>query len=417
VPNRLPSRDPVERALTSAIVASSLAIGVFYAVSALYFTRVVDLPATTVGLGLTVAGAVGVVASYVGGPVSDRWGADRVMLGATAWHGAGLLAYVFADGTLWFVLIACWAVGTRSLQGTARSALLARWFTGAERVTVRARLRVVTNVCIGLGTCLAAVALAVDTAAAYRVAMAAVGVSALVACLPLIGLRARVPDLALRMRPLPAADGGAPAGRSPLRDRTYLAAVAGTSVIAMQFGLLTVGVPLWIADHTTAPEVLISVLMVLNTALVALFQVRAARGTHDIVRAGRAVRRGGLLLALACLLYAAAGGADVVVAVTVLVLAELVGSAAEVFSEAGSWGLAFELADPVNAGAYQGVSQTGYAVAGMLAPALVTATAIDHGTWGWVLLAVLFAGAGCGTAAVAGRAAARAPMGEPEPVG
>ena len=74
-----------------------------------------------------------------------------------------------------FTLIACVAVGGRSLQGSAKSTLQARWFLGAERVEIRARLRVVTNVFIGLGTVLAGVALLVDTAAAYRTTMVVVG--------------------------------------------------------------------------------------------------------------------------------------------------------------------------------------------------------------------------------------------------
>ncbi len=403
----LPS-DPVERALLVATAAGAVATGLFYAVSALYFTRVVGLPATTVGVGLTVAGAVGVAASYAGGRASDRWGADRLVLGATAVHGLGLLAYVFASGTVSFVAIACWAVGSRSLQGSARAALQARWFVGAERVAVRARLRVVTNVGIGLGTCLAAAALVLDTAVAYRATMAVVGLMALLATGPLRGLRQRTPGLATRMVPPRTTDpDGAVAGRSPLRDRTYLTTVSLTSVMAIQFGLLTVGVPLWIAGHTAAPPVLISVLLAANTVLVALLQVPASRGTHDVRVAGRALRRGGVLLAVACGGYGLAGETGVVLAVVLLSLAAVAGAVAEVFSEAGSWGLAFELADPVNAGAFQGVHQTGYALAHMLAPAIVTATAIDHGLAGWALLAALFAGAGTGVALVASRRAGR----------
>ena len=51
--------DPVERALTLATISASLSTGLFYSVSALYFTRVIGLEATTVGVGLTIAGAVG----------------------------------------------------------------------------------------------------------------------------------------------------------------------------------------------------------------------------------------------------------------------------------------------------------------------------------------------------------------------
>lgn len=397
--------DHVERALTLATMTASLATGLFYSVSALYFTRVIGLSATTVGLGLTIAGAVGVAASFGGGLAADRVGADRLQLWANAVQGLALLAYVFAGSAPVFVLVACVAVGSRSLQGTAKATLQARWFTGAERVEIRARLRVITNVFIGLGTVLAGAALLVDTATAYRTTMVAVGLFAALATVPLAGLRDRVEGFGTCMDVHLATD--RPTGPSPLRDRTYLTSVALNSIIAMQFSLQSVGVPLWIVTRTEAPEVVISVLLVLNTVFVALFQVRAARGTHDIRVAGRTVRRGSLLLAAACLLYAAAGSAGAVVAVVVLVVAELLGSWAEVWCEAGGWGLAFELADPVSAGRYQGLSNTGYSLAGMVAPALVTATAVDHGLPGWVFLAAVFALAGTAVAAVARHAAGR----------
>ena len=396
--------EPVHRALTLTTASASLATGLFYSVSALYFTRVVGLGATTVGLGLTVAGAVGVLASFLGGYAADRVGADRLQLAANAVQGVAMLAYVLAGSALAFTLVACVAVGSRSLQGSAKAALQARWFTGADRVEVRARLRVVTNVFIGLGTVLAALALLVDTAAAYRATMVVVAVLLGASTVPLLGLRTvpgfgGVMDVHL--------DPDRVRGRSPLRDRTYVTSVALNSVIAMQFSMTSVGVPLWIVTRTEAPAVVISVLLVMNTVLVALFQVRAARGTHEIAVAGRTVRRGSLLLACGCLLYAAAGSVGAVAAVALLVGAELLGTWAEIWCEAGAWGLAFELADPASAGAYQGLAQTGYALASMVAPALVTATAVDHGLPGWAFLAALFAVAGAGVGLVARHAARR----------
>ncbi len=399
--------EPVERALTLSTITAALSTGLFFSVSALYFTRVIGLSATTVGLGLTIAGAVGVAASYLGGHLADRVGADRLQVVANAVQGAALLAYVWAGTALTFTLIACVAVGGRSLQGTARAAVQARWFSGPERVAVRARLRVVTNVCIGAGTCLAAAALVADTAAAYRATMVAIAVLTGAATVPLTGLRQRVPGLAACLAGGVDDTGARLRGPSPLRDRTYLTSVALNSVIAMQFGMQSVGVPLWIATRTDAPTVMISLLLVVNTVFVALFQVRASRGTHDIGYAGRTVRRGSLLLAAACLLYGSAGIGGAVAAVLVLLAAELLGSAAEVWCEAGGWGLAYELADPLSAGAYQGLSQTGYALANMLAPLVVTATAVDHGLPGWVLLATLFALAGTAVAELARRAAGR----------
>jgi hypothetical protein len=188
---------------------------------------------------------------------------------------------------------------------------------------------------------------------------------------------------------------------SPLRDTRYLTIAALNGIITMQFGLLTVGMPLWVTQHTHAPAATVGLLLVVNTVIVALYQVRATRLVRDVPAAGRAVLLASLLLLLACLMYAAAAHFTAAMAVGVLVLAVLAHSAGEILSEAGSWELAFELADPRNIGAYQGVSQTGFAVGTALAPAVVTSTAIDHATFGWLLLGMIFVAAGAGTLLVA----------------
>jgi hypothetical protein len=403
--------DRVARSLTLSTMAFALSSGVFYTVSALYFTRVIGLGATTVGLGLGIAGGVGVLAAYGAGWLSDRVGAHHVQAWATGLNGLAMLAYTLASDAVVFTLVASLAIGLRSASGSSKQAMLARWYTGPERVEVRARMRVVTNVFIGLGTVAAAAALLVDTPAAYRTAMISVGVLLLLAALPLARLGRQVPELAARMvqqvateQPIDEQAAGTRRGSSPWRDRRYVAAVACNAVVAMHFGLQTVGVPLWVAT-TEAPTAMVAVLLVLNTVVVALLQVRASRGTHDVRHAGVTVRRASWLLAAACVLYALAGYGNLAAACALLVVAALAHSLGEILGEAGGWGMAFELADPQHAGAYQGLSQTGYALASMVAPALVTATAIEHGTVGWLGLAALFVAAGTAAAVVArGRA-------------
>ncbi|MFC7880023.1 MFS transporter [Isoptericola sp. NPDC057391] len=420
-------RDPVARALTVSTMALATSNGVFYAVSVLYFTRVVGLSAGTVGLGLGIAGGAGVLGAFLAGRWSDRVGAHRVQVCGVAAQAVALAAYSFTADAVSFTLAAVVAVGARGVHSTARQALLARWFTGPERVEVRARLRVVMNVFIGLGTLAAAVALLLDTAAAYRTAMVATAVLLLAAVVPLLVLPRRVPELAERMLAdasstagVQAASSGADVddeapARRPWRDRTYVASVALNAVVAMQFGVMTVGVPLWVAT-TDAPTAVVSALLVVNTVMVALLQVRASRGTHDVRGAGRAVRRGSVLLAAACVLYAVAGYGSLVAATALLVLAAAAHSLGEVLSEAGGWGMAFELADPRQAGAYQGLSQTGYALAGMAAPVVVTALPVRFGTPGWLALGAIFVVAGTGAAWVARRAADARPVDDVVPV-
>jgi len=388
--------DPVARALTAASLSLTVANGMFYAVSALLFTRAMGIPAVTVGIGLTVSGAVGVLTSLGAGYLADRVGALRLLTLCVVAQGLSLASFSVVDGVPAFVAVACLATGARQAGASARSALVARSFTGPSRVEMRARLHVVVNVGIGLGTCVAAAALLVDTPAAYRIAVFAVGCVTTTGALPLVRL-ARSTEAARRLAE-PAASGPEPdeatqavsSGRSPFRDPQYLVVVGLTSVFAVHFGLQTVGLPLWIASHTEVPSVMISVLLVLNTVLVALFQVRFARGATTVPSAARTMTRACVVLVVACGLYAAASVGNVALAVTVLVVAALVHAAAELWGEAGSWTLSFDLADERTAGAYQGLSTMGYAVATMIAPLLVTTTVISHGPAGWAMLAGLF---------------------------
>ncbi|WP_412745528.1 MFS transporter [Krasilnikovia sp. MM14-A1004] len=387
---------PVKRVLTWATMATSTAKGMMFSVSALFFTTVAGISPATVGVGLTVAGAGGVVTAFASGRLCDRFGPRRVLMVAATAQGGALAAYCLTRDAGTFVLVACVAVGAESVQRTARVALLARAFTGPDRVGVRAWLRVVDNVSIAAGSGFAAVALAVGSRSAYLAAVLAAAVLTLVALVPLRALPAFI-----------GVGGERPAqgGRSPLEDRRYLTATALHAVVSVQFLLLTVGMPLWVTGHTAAPDVTVALLLLLNTGLVSFLQVWSTRLVNDVPSAGRAVFHGTVLLLAACLCYAAAGyPSSAGFAVALLVAAVVAHSLGEIVSETGGWELAFEWADPANSGAYQGVSQAGVAIGRAVAPVAVTSTAIGLGLPGWLLLGSVFLAAGAGTRALsAGR--------------
>ncbi|MCM3504229.1 MFS transporter [Curtobacterium sp. ODYSSEY 48 V2] len=404
-------QDPTLRRLLTVTLVDTLGRGAFFTLTSLYLITIVGLPAVAVGLGLTVAGAVGVAASLVFGHLADRFSARRMLVWLHLVQGLALISYVLVHDLP--TLVATASVVTLAQQGgsAVRSAAVGRAFPGTERVRVRATMRTVTNVGIGVGTALAAVPLAIGTGEAYRVTMALSGALFLASAVLVAGLSAARVDAA----PADRTDTGTivrrePAGRSPYRDVRFLAVTALTGLFGMQFGLFEVGVPIWIVQHTVAPDVLVSPLLLVNTVIVVLLQVRLSRGTDTVAGAARVMRHAGWVMAVACGLWAAAGwvrGDDWVPAATataVLVLAAVAHSLAEITSSAAGWALSFELAPADRIGAYQGVYGTGYAVAAMIAPTVVTLTAVDLGTAGWAILAVVFLGSALGVGAIAGRA-------------
>lgn len=406
---RYRGQDPVLRGLLASTLVGTIGRGLFFTLTVIYMTRVIGLSPLAVGGGLTIAGAVGVASSFCGGYLADRVGAKRLLVAATVVMAVGLLGYAFVSGFTSYLVAACVVVGGQGTVQSARSALLARAFVGPARVSARATMRVVTNVGIAVGTAVAGIALVVDDAVVYRGALLGGGGLFLASVVWIV----RVPYV--DPAPLHGGHADRSRGRSPLRDGRYLTVTVLGAVTTMQFGLFEVGVPVWVTQHTEAPAAVVSVLLLMNTAIVIALQIPLSRGTHDVGGAGRASLVGGLLMVVACALWAAAATGAPVVAVVVLLAAAAAHSLAEVHLAAGGWGLGFELADPARAGAYQGVYGTGSAIGGMLAPAVVTQTAIGLGTPGWIVLASAFGGAGLGLWLVARRAVAGRPVADGGP--
>ena len=117
----------------------------------------------------------------------------------------------------------------------------------------------------------------------------------------------------------------------------------------------------------------------------------------------------GWLMVGACLIYALAAGLPTWAAIVILIIGMITHTFAEILSQAGAWGLSFELADPVRAGAYQGVFGMGFSLGALASPIVVNATAITFGFAGWAMLAAIFLAAAVGIWVIARRAAASGP--------
>ena len=254
----------------------------------------------------------------------------------------------------------------------------------AERTRFRARLQVWTNLGIGLGAVLGGLALLADTPAAYTAVLL---VDALVFLLAGV-LLTRLPA------PRPVAAGSRTTGARPSRrvrhDRPYLTVAGLHAVLYLYMPTLSVVLPLFVASRTAAPTWTIAVAFVVNTVGVLALQVRAGRGVTSVVGAAAASRRGGVAIALSCLVFglAALPHQPALAAVAVLVGAA-VQVAGEVQLAAGSWELGFALADPDHPGQWQGVFGAGIPVARAVGPLLLTLVVVDWDGPGWLVLASL----------------------------
>ncbi|GLY70039.1 MFS transporter [Amycolatopsis taiwanensis] len=397
----VPPPGPV-RILAVSGLARTTGFGTMVAVAVLYFTRVADIPPERVGLGMTIAALCGAVASPFAGNLADRFGARDSAIVLVTIQGLAVACYGFVGGFVPFMIAVSIVISCHSSAESARGALVAGIVEPDRRVKTRALLHSVTNVGLSLGALAGGVALQVDTRSVY-VGML-IGCGVLFAGSGLVYLRLPRPE------PVPRpADGSR---WEVLRDRPFTLFIALNVLLVMHDSVLTVVLPLWIAERTNAPVSVYAGILLLNTALVVLFQVRASRGTDNVAGGVRALRTSGVLLAVGCVVYALAAGQPSWLAAVIL----LVGAAMHVFGEllhgAGSWALAFDLAPEHAHGQYQGVLNMSIQLGGVIGPVLGTAVVMGTGWPGWVVLAVVMLGAGL-TAPTVARWASRRVATEP----
>jgi MFS family permease len=386
-------RAPHRATLAASALVDSLGDGLYLAGSALFFTRGLGLSVGSVGLGLSVAGVLGLLGSSRLGRLADRFGPRGVLVAMMTGQGLSVAGYVLVGNVAGLVIAATLAALCRQGAQGARGALIGR-FGGADASTLRSYLHAVTNVGIAAGAAAAGLAIARDTHTAYLTLILADVATFLVAA----AIAATLPSV----RPLPRDTHGA-TGRA-VRDYRYLATTFLNGVVALQFVISGYLLPLWVLLHTHAPRWISSQLLMLNTVLIVLFQVRVSGRFKGLARSARAYWLGGLYIAGGCVLFGASTfGGTAAIATVLLLLAMVAASAGELLTLAGGFGISFALAPPAALGEYQAVWAAGSGAAFAVGPGLLTLICLKGGAGGWLALAAVMVASSVTLAAVASR--------------
>ncbi|MEU5111650.1 MFS transporter [Streptomyces longwoodensis] len=404
-------RTPVRTTATALLVAvfvDALGSGLYMSVSVVFFTRYLGLGAGQVGVGLSVAGAVSFALLVPTGVLADRVGPRRTLVAAHLARAVLLACYPFVPGFGSFlVVVALLAVADRAASPLVQG-LFAVAVGEAERVRAMGRARSLQNLGLALGGLGAGAALVRDADAVYVAVVLANALSFVLAAVLVARLRTPEGERARGGGPLPLRR-----RLGVFRDRRFAALTALNSAASLHVTVLTAGVPLWVLSHDALPRPVIAWTLVLNTAVVVLFQVRATRSTRTAEEGGRALGLSGLLLAVCCAGLALTGALPTPAAVAVLLVAVAFQAFAEMHQQAGSWAISYDLAPDDRRQVYLAFFSLGNAARNTYGPLVVTFLVVRQGAPGWLLLGALVLGAGAWAARI-GRVPA-APVGAAAP--
>jgi len=372
------------RKLAFVTLVDALGTGMYLTASALYLTRIVHLSIGQVGIGLTVGALVGVLGTVPLGILADRIGAGRLYIFIQLWRGACFIGYAFIGSFGAFVLVACCSGLADAAMPAVGTAVVAGAANDEERVDTLAKVRATRNAGYGIGALLAAVAITIGTRPAFLVIVATNAASYFVAAAMLMTMGAW-------------SSSQAASRRASLDLRThpkYLLAGGVNAVLAIHMTILTVGLPLWVADYTVAPAGVVGLLVALNTAMSVLLQARFARRASTLSGALGCWTRCGLA-------FGAFGAVMIGIHLTRLVWLAVCGAFAavilltcgELWQSAGSWKISYDLADPDRRAQDLATFQLGVAIQSVVGPFLI-ADAVLRGDYGWPALgaAVLLVG-------------------------
>lgn len=376
---RLVPADADVRGLALATLVNTTGNGIFFTLSALYFTRIVGFSVVQVGAGLSIAAGVALLAGIPFGHLADRRGSRGVLVALLLGMTVSSACYLLVAAWWQFVLVATVTAVLDRGASAVRAGMIAGLITRDDRAGTKAYLRSITNVGMTLGTAIAAVALHADTRSAYLTVLYADVATYAVTALLVARLRpvaATPPEEALSML-------------HALRDLPFVTVTLVSAVLSMQYWILEIAVPLWVVGHTSAPRVLVSLLAVVNTVAVVCFQVAVARRVTTLTTAVRATVVSGFVFVIACAVFGESGRLSVGPAVVVLVVGSAVHVTGEMLQASGQFFFGYELAPDQAQGQYQGVFGLGFSLASFAAPTVMALLPIGLGRPGWWLLGLL----------------------------
>jgi MFS family permease len=375
----------LERDLALQCVLSAFATGSFLAGTAVFFTQIVGLSGSQVGLGLSIAGVVTLLLSLPLGRLSDHVGAKPLWAVSALLEALLYLAWPMARSMVTFVALLSLLAAISTAGNTGRNVYRIAVFPREVRVRALAYMRSARNVGYTLGALAGGIALAIGTRSAIMAVPLLTGGLLVLNAL----MVSRLPAIDRPEPPTYAGDGQTLPAPPAWRNCGFVTLSICNGVLNSNQVLLNVVVPLWLVERTDAPHTLLAWLFGTNTVMAVFLQVRASRGAETVNGALRAVRLSGWAFIVSCLVIGVTHETVGWVSIVLIWLGHVTITGAELWQSAADWGFQSELSDHRRLGDYQGVWGLGYQAQPIIFPGLFTFLALQWGEPGWAVIAAI----------------------------
>ena len=317
------------------------------------------------------------------GKLADRVGTKRIWAISALGTSLLYLVWPFIDGFAAFLVMMVVLEVVSQAGWSGRGAYTLDIFTREERVESQAFMRAALNIGFTVGALIGGLALATNSDDVVRAVPILTGLILLANTYWIT----RLPDPPAK-QPTHAAD-DAVIKPAALKNRAFLALMAGDGVLGSNQVLLNIVIPLWLVEETDAPRVLLALLFGTNTVMAVLLQVAAARGVNSVARSLRASYISAGFFVLSCAIVLVTHDTMGWLTIALIWLGHVTVTGAELFQSAGSWGFQSELTDSEQRAEYQGAAHIGHTAGSVWAPALYTWLAMEHGSLGWMTIAAI----------------------------
>lgn len=252
---------------------STTGMGMIWPFLTIYMRETLNVPLTTITSLLMLDSVMSIVATFVAGPVADRFGRKWVMVISLAMIGVVYLSMSAAGSLGIFAVLMGLRGAFMPLYRIGADAMVADMIPEEERVDAYAISRTVNNVGVALGP----TAGGFVTGSSYTVAFVIAAVAlVLFSIFVAIWMRETMPE-AVRKNPAPLR---ANVYNEVVKDRYFLSFVGSFTLVSMGTSMVFVLLTAYMKDNFGIAERYSGFVMAVNALMVIFFQYAVTRVTR-----------------------------------------------------------------------------------------------------------------------------------------